>query len=88
MALTLKPQTLERIESQMKQFGFDSADDFVEAAIGALAGHEGGHFELDIDDLDAETTAVLSRADEQIVRGEVVPWPQVEAELKARFGLT
>jgi hypothetical protein len=87
MALELKQETLELIESQMKSFGFESADELIEAALLALAEHDGEHFEVDIDELDDETRAAIDRADQQIAQGLCLPWEEVREELKGHFGM-
>jgi hypothetical protein len=82
MAITLSLETLELIESQMKNLGCADADEFVEK----LICEEFPTFEVDMDLLDPETRAAIEEGDREIGQGLGIPWEEVRKELRAKFG--
>ena len=81
MTISLSPETQELLDAHMKRGGFASADEVVRAGLEALGQLEGEY----IEDLDPETRAAIEDGLAQADRGEVRPWEEVRAELRARF---
>ena len=80
MAITLHPDTQQLIENQLKQGGFNNADDMIRTALEVL-----GRF--DADDLDESTWGGIDRAEAQHDRGEGIPVDDAFARLRLKhFG--
>jgi Arc/MetJ-type ribon-helix-helix transcriptional regulator len=79
MAITLSDHTQDVIESRMKEWGFNNADELVLTAVQRLEDDRGVPYE----ELDAGTRAAIEEAELQ----EGIPWETVRDELKQRFGL-
>lgn len=63
MSILLTPETQRLIEERLKQGNYSSADDLVNAALGALA-------ELEIDEMDEKILDAIDRAEAQIAAGQ------------------
>jgi Arc/MetJ-type ribon-helix-helix transcriptional regulator len=81
MTITLSPETQKLLEERMKQGGFESPDMVVRVALETLDQIEGEALQ----DLDEETQAALVEAEAQADRGEVRPWEELKAELRAKY---
>lgn len=81
MTISLSPETQKLLEDHMKRGGFATPDDVVRAALETLDQARGEDFE----DLDPETQAAIEEGLAEAERGEVRPWHEVRAELKARY---
>jgi putative addiction module CopG family antidote len=77
----LTPETQKLVESQLKSGRFSSADDVVRFALQTLDELRGD----DIEDLDEQTQAALSRAFEQSARGEGRTIGQVRQDWDAKI---
>lgn len=78
MAISLSPNTLQRLEDRVRSGGYPSADDLVQAALNALD-------ELDAETLDEATLDAIDRSEDQIERGEVHDWADVRERVRAKF---
>jgi Arc/MetJ-type ribon-helix-helix transcriptional regulator len=81
MSVTLDDQTVALIESRMKEFGFDSADELIKVALD----HLGGEYGVDYESLDAETRASIEEGEAEYQRGEGRRVEEVREELMRRF---
>jgi putative addiction module CopG family antidote len=81
MQVSVKPELAQYIEEQVKAGRYDSAESAVNAAIERVRAEE----ELLAEDLDDEDLAAIEEGLAQARRGEVRPWEEVRAELRARF---
>jgi Arc/MetJ-type ribon-helix-helix transcriptional regulator len=74
MELTLGPETQRMLEEKLKEGR--SADEVVQAGILALSQRQ-------IPELDEDTLDAIDEAEDQIERGEVSDWDEVQARLRA-----
>lgn len=81
MPISLSIETQKLIEERMKETGLDSADELVQVALQTLHQVQGEDF----DQLDVETQEAIEEGLAQAERGEIRPWEEVRAEIRARF---
>lgn len=78
MTISLSDATQKLLEEELRRGGYRSADEVVNAALGALK-------ELQSHSLDDDALDAIDRAEEQIERGEVHDWADVRERVRAKF---
>jgi Arc/MetJ-type ribon-helix-helix transcriptional regulator len=84
MNITLKPDTLRRINERIHHGEFESADAIVEQAVTFFLDYE----EEDMDEAEFHATkAAVDEALEQAERGEGVSLEDFEKNMRAKYGI-
>jgi Arc/MetJ-type ribon-helix-helix transcriptional regulator len=80
MQVKLRPETQRFIEEQVNSGRFPSSDELLDEAVGRMMSDQ----ELS---LDAETLAVIKRAEDQFARGEDIDFDVFAAEMRRKIAV-